>query len=72
MLPRAILANIFLISHILLLFHSLKGSSNKLQNMRNSENISYIALGTVRQQLHISFVKTDQKTLTVKIDCVVT
>ena len=33
----AILTNIFLVSHILLLFHPPKGSINKLQNMRNSE-----------------------------------
>ena len=36
-MPYAILANIFLVSHILLLFHSSKGSWNNLQNMRNSE-----------------------------------
>ena len=40
---RAILANILLASRILLLFHN-----NKLQNMRKLENISHIALGTVR------------------------
>ena len=33
-LPGAILANIFLVYHILLLFHFPKGSWNKLQNIR--------------------------------------
>ena len=33
-LPGAILANIFLVSNILLLFHFPKGSWNKLQNIR--------------------------------------
>ena len=51
MLPRAILVNSFLVSHNLLLFHSPKDSWNKLQNMRNSENISDIALGTMQWQL---------------------
>ena len=41
-LPCAILANISLIVYILLLFHSPEGSWNKLQNMRNSENIFHI------------------------------
>ena len=36
------MANIFLVSHNLPLFHSPKSSWNKLQNMRNSENISPI------------------------------
>ena len=49
MLPRTILANIFVVSHILLLFYY-----NELQNIRNLENISHIALGTVRQQLHMN------------------
>ena len=31
-----------------LIFHSPKGLGNKLQNMRNSENIFDIALGTVQ------------------------
>ena len=35
MLPRAILTNIFLVSHILLLFHLPKSSWNKLRNRRN-------------------------------------
>ena len=43
-----ILANIFLDPQILLLFHSLKGSWIKLQNMRNPENNFHIALGFVR------------------------
>ena len=51
MLLRSILANNFLVSHILLLFDSYKGSWNKLKNRRNSGNISHIALGTVRLQL---------------------
>ena len=33
---------------VLLLFHSPEGSWNKLQNMRNSENIFRIKLGTVQ------------------------
>ena len=37
-----------LVSHILLLFHSIIDSWNKLQYMRNSENISYITLDHVR------------------------
>ena len=53
MLPRAILANILLVLHILLLFHSPKGLINKVQNMRNPENISHFALGTYLQQLYI-------------------
>ena len=52
-MPRAILANVLFVSHILLLFHLPKDSQNKLQNMRNLENISHIALGTVRQQLRV-------------------
>ena len=32
----------FVFSYILLLYHSPKGSWNKLQNMRSSENISHI------------------------------
>ena len=47
-LTRAILADIFLVSHTLLLFRSPKGSWNKFLNIRNSEIISHIALGTVR------------------------
>ena len=46
-------ANIFLVCHILLLVHSPKGSWNKLENMRNRENISHVASDTVRQQLYI-------------------
>ena len=41
-MPRAILANIFLVSQILLLFHSAKGSLFHSQNMGNSENISIL------------------------------
>ena len=42
------MGNIFRVSHILLLLHSSRGSQNKLKNMRNLENISHAALGTVR------------------------
>ena len=44
------MANIFLVSHILLLFHkgSIKAREISPQNMRNSENIGHIVLGTVR------------------------
>ena len=38
------MANIILISYIILLFHLPKGSWNKLQNMRNPENISHVVL----------------------------
>ena len=48
MLPVETLANIFFISHILLLFQLPKSSRNKFQNVRKSENNSYIALTTVR------------------------
>ena len=44
------MANIFLISHILLLFHSPKISQ---QYMRNLENIGHIVLGTLRQLMHV-------------------
>ena len=47
-LPRAILANIFFVFHILLLFYSPKGTCNKLQNMENWKNISHTALDTVQ------------------------
>ena len=43
--------NIFLIFHILLLFHSRKGSLNNLKNLRNSENIFHIAFAIARWQL---------------------
>ena len=43
-LPRAMLENIFLVSHILLLFHWPKGSWNNLQDLRNLENISDIGI----------------------------
>ena len=46
-MPCGILANIFLVSHILLLLLSSKGSWNKLQNMRNWESIFHIAVGNV-------------------------
>ena len=38
-MPRAILANIFLVAYILFLFNSPKGSWSMLQNMKISENI---------------------------------
>ena len=41
------IVNVFLVSHILLLFDSPKGSWKKLQNMRNSENISHVVLNAV-------------------------
>ena len=43
-MPRATFASIFLISHIFLFFHSPKGSWKKLQNLRNSGNISHIGI----------------------------
>ena len=43
-----ILANIFLLSHILLLFHSHKCFWNALQNMKNLKSISRFGLGIVR------------------------
>ena len=46
--PRSILANNSLVSHMLLLFESSKGSLNKLQNMRNSKNVCHIGIGIVR------------------------
>ena len=46
--PRSILANNSLVSHMLLLFQSSKGSLNKLQNMRNSKNVCHIGIGIVR------------------------
>ena len=46
--PCTILANIFLVSDILLLFHSPKGSWNKPQNSRNSENVYHIVVSAVR------------------------
>ena len=47
--PRSILANNSLVSHILLLFQSSKGSlKNKLQNMRNSKNVCHIGIGIVQ------------------------
>ena len=45
------MANIFLVSHILLLFHSPKGLKAReisQQNIRNLENIGHIVLGTVQ------------------------
>ena len=51
--PRTILANIFLVSRILLLFHSPGGSWNKWKNSRNSGNIYHIVLGPVPQLVHI-------------------
>ena len=41
MLPRAVLANISLFSHI---FYTSKGAWNKLENMKNSENISGVTI----------------------------
>ena len=38
----------------MLLFHLPKGSWNILQNMRNSESICYITLGTVQQVLVVA------------------
>ena len=59
MLPRAILANIFLVSHLLVLFLLIilliLLIINKLQKVRNSESIYHLALGTVRQQLYIIY-----------------
>ena len=49
------MVNIFLVSHVLLLFHSPEYLWNKLKNMSNSENIFHIALGTVQWQLRIVF-----------------
>ena len=43
--PRTILANIFLVSHILQLFRK---QPSKSQNLRSSENIYHIALEAVR------------------------
>ena len=40
--------DILLVSRILLLFHSSKGSRNKWQNMEIFQNICYFALGTAR------------------------
>ena len=47
--PHKILTNVLLVSHILLLFHSLKSLQNKLQNKRNSRNICNIARSTMQQ-----------------------
>ena len=44
--------NIFFVSHRLLLLHSPEGSQNKLPNMRQSENVSHIAL--LKSDSHLS------------------
>ena len=48
MLTSHNMANIFLVSQILLLFHYLKALEVSRQNKRNLENICHIVLGTVR------------------------
>ena len=42
------MTDIFLVSHILLLFRSPKAREISQQNMRDSENIGHIVLGTVQ------------------------
>ena len=39
--------NVFLVSHTFMLFHLAKCSWNKLQNVRNSENICHFIPGTI-------------------------
>ena len=47
MLTSFNMANILLVSHILLLFHSLNGS-HKLEEYKSSENFGHIVLRTLR------------------------
>ena len=48
MLTSHNMANIFVVSQILLLFHYLKAREVSRQNKRNSQNICHIVLGNVR------------------------
>ena len=42
------MTNIFLVSHVLVLFHSPKGLQSKLESTRESETITHIVLKAVQ------------------------